>query len=90
MNIDIKVSERQSDINPATLQRMRRMINFLCDIDCDVTLSFKDGELHDNSDEYAQPYMGGKYPHNGYIIRMVKDTNKKLDAPNYKTIYNAL
>ena len=85
MTIDIKVSERQDSLNPAMLQRIRRMINFLCsgDGDCNVTLSFRDGELHDNDDEYAQPYMGGKYPHNGYLIRMVKDTNKKLDSPNY-------
>jgi len=84
MEIDIKVKERQEDLSPMSLQRIRRTINVLCDVGFDVKLSFKDGDKHNNKDENQSPYMGGKYPHQGYFIRMVKDTNEHLDNPNIK------
>lgn len=81
MEIEIKVSEKQENINPAILSRIRRTINVLCDAGFDINLSFKDGDKHDNKDENASPYMGGMYPHHGYFIRMTKDTNTRLDRP---------
>jgi len=67
MNIDIKVSERQDSFSPAVLQRMRRAINFLCDIGFDVNLTFKGGDEHINENKSDAPYMGGSHAHNSYI-----------------------
>jgi hypothetical protein len=82
--IEMKVSQKQSEIIPSDLQMIRRVINVLGEHDFDVELSFKDGDQHDNNDEYLSPYMGGKYPHQGYFTRMVKDTNKRFDVPIIK------
>jgi len=84
MEIEIKVVQKQSEINNKSLQMIRRVINVLGEHGFDVNLSFKEGNKHDNDNEYESPYMGGRYPHNGYFIRMTKDTNKRLDAPNIK------
>ena len=67
MTIDIKVSERQDSLNPAMLQRIRRAVNFICEIGFDVTLSFRGGDEHNNDNKSNVPYMGGDIPSNGYI-----------------------
>jgi hypothetical protein len=84
MEIEIKVSGKQIELNHAQLQMLRRIINVLGEHDFDVELFFKDGDQHNNDDEYITPFMGGKYPHQGYFTRMVKDTNKRFDVPIIK------
>ena len=79
--IEMKVSLKQSVINPSDLQMIRRVINVLGERGFDVELSFRDGY---DKDDNIFPIMDGKYPHSGYFIKMVKDTNKRLDAPNRK------
>jgi len=73
MDIDIKVNAEQTELNPNQLQRLRRTINVLCDLDFSVNLSFKNGDSHNNHDENGAPYMGGTYEHKGYYIRLRRD-----------------
>jgi hypothetical protein len=44
MNIELKVSAKQSDINSSVLQRLRRVTNFLAGDDIDVKITFGDDE----------------------------------------------
>jgi len=83
MKIEINVLEKQSSIVPSNLQMLRRVINVLCERGFDVDLSFiGDYDRNDN----VFPHMDGAYPHNGYFIRMTKDTIQRLDAPNPKQL----
>ena len=41
MTIDIKVSGKRSEIDPSTIQAIRRAINFLCNDNITATLEFK-------------------------------------------------
>jgi len=54
MKIEIKVDEKQEDLNSAILQRIRRTINVMCDMDFEVELTFKE-DKHPAKDFIPMP-----------------------------------
>ena len=64
MNIEMKVSQEQSEFNPAQLQKLRRVINVLCDAGFEVDLAFKNGDRLDSDGllpNMSHKYQGGSY-----------------------------
>jgi hypothetical protein len=53
MNIELKVSAKQSDINPAQIQKLRRITNVLSE-DFSVSLSFLDGGLNEQEERLVK------------------------------------